>query len=157
MTVRRKTQKALAILLPAGVLGISSALASVHSEPLPAKKPDDSYPRATVDRALGVDQRLREIRAGVLEVSANAQNDPNADPEMLVAGWLNGGFGWRNGGWGNGGWHNWGNGGFHNGGWGNGWHNAPNWGNGGWGNGWHNAPNWGNGGWHNWHNFWHNW
>ena len=60
---------------------------------------------------------------------------------LMLADWLNGGFGWRNGGWG---WHN---GGWRNGGWGNGgWHN---WGNGGW-------HNWGNG-WHNWHNFWHNW
>jgi rSAM-associated Gly-rich repeat protein len=153
MSIRRKTKKALAMLLPAGVLGISSALASVHSEPLPHERSDS--PKHTP----AVADRLREIRSGVSEMNALAQKSREGEPDVLMAGWLNGGFGWRNGGWGNGGWHNWGNGGFHNGGWGNGgWHNAPNWGNGGWGNGWHNAPNWGNGGWNNaWHNFWHNW
>jgi len=143
MTVRRKTKKALAMLLPAGVLGISSALASTHSELLSQDRTNPS------ERMSVVADRLREIRTGVSEMNALAQKNPNLDSGVLVAEWINGGFGWRNGGWGNGGWHN--------GGWGNGgWHNAPGWGNGGWGNGWHNGG-WGNGGWHNWHNFWHNW
>lgn len=137
MKVRRKTKKALAMLLPAGVLGISSALASTPSEPVSPERTDSSQSISVVA------DRLREIRAGVSELNAAGQKSQNPD-DVLVAEWINGGFGWRNGGWGNGGWHN--------GGWGNGgWHN------GGWGNGWHNAPNWGNGGWHNWHNFWHNW
>jgi rSAM-associated Gly-rich repeat protein len=154
MTVRRKTKKALAMLLPAGVLGISSALASTHIESVPQ---DRTNPSGKISL---VADRLREIRTGVsamnAEMNALIQKNADGDPAVLEAVWLNGGFGWRNGGWGNGGWHNapgWGNGGWGNGGW----HNAPNWGNGGWGNGWHNAPNWGNGGWHNWHNFWHNW
>ena len=139
MAVRRTTKRALAMLLPAGVLGISSALAFTHAEP-----PDRTN---ASESASVVADRLREIRAGVSEMNAIAQKNPNPDFGVLLAEWINGGFGWCNGGWGwhNGGWHNW-----HN--WGNG-----GWGNGGWGNGWHNAPNWGNGGWHNWHNFWHNW
>jgi rSAM-associated Gly-rich repeat protein len=151
MAIRRKTKKALAMLLPTGMLGISSALASVHPQPLPHERNDSP------ERVSAVGDRLRDIRSGVSEMNALAQKAREGEPDVLMAAWLNGGFGWRNGGWGNGGFRNggWGNGGFHNGGWGNGgWHNAPNWGNGGWGNGWHNAPNWGNGGWHN---FWHNW
>jgi rSAM-associated Gly-rich repeat protein len=158
MSIRRKTKRALAVLLPTGVLGISSALASVHSDALPKE------PNSTPDRMPAVADRLREIRSGISEMNALAQKGDSSDPLVLEAVWLNAGFGWRNGGWGNGGWHNWGNGGWHNGGWGNGgWHNAPSWGNGGgwgnggWPNGWHNAPTWGNGGWNNaWHNFWHN-
>ena len=130
MTVRRKTRKALAMLLPAGVLGISSALASTRSEPL---SHNTSQPVPVVA------ERLQEIRAGVSELSAITQREPEPNANLLVAEWFN--AGWRNGGWG------WRNGGWHNGGWGNGgWHN------GGWGNG-----GWGNGGWHNWHNYWHNW
>src|SRR5277367_5176432 len=131
MKIRRKTKKALAMLLPTGMLGISSALASVHPQPLPHERNDSP------ERVSAVGDRLREIRSGVSEMNALAQKAREGEPDVLMAAWLNGGFGWRNGGWGNGGWHN-----------------GPNWGNGGWGNGWHNAPNWGNGGWHN---FWHNW
>ena len=156
MSVKERTSRALALLIPAGVIGISSALASVqaHAELVPADP---------ANGATSVAERLSEIRSAVSTVN-NAVNDDASGAKLTLADWLNfgGGVGWHNGGWhnwgngwGNGGWHNWGNGGFHNGGWGNGgWHNAPNWGNGGWGNGWHNAPNWGNGGWHN---FWHNW
>ena len=140
MSVGRKTKKALAVLLPVGVLGISSALATTRTE---VPRPANSENALNVT---GVAERLRAIRAGVSEMSA-AKGDESTVANLLFAEWGNFGFGWRNGGWGwhNGGWHNW-----HN--WGNG-----GWGNGGWGNGWHNAPNWGNGGWHNWHNFWHNW
>ena len=127
MTVYLRLKKALATLLPAGVLGISSALAAA----LTGVPPVDRTPR---QNETTISERLREIRRGVSAVDADGQNNPNADTEGLLAQWANFGFGgggWRNGGWHN--WHNWGNGGWRN--WGNG--------------GWHN--------WHNWHNFWHNW
>jgi rSAM-associated Gly-rich repeat protein len=131
MSAKKRTSKALALLLPAGVVGISAALAATQSQA-----------EATLHTAssnASVADRLSEIRAEVSSANDAVFNTPSGMPLML-ADWLNGGFGWRNGGWGNGGWRN--------GGWGNGgWHN---WGNGGW-------HNWGNGGWHNWHNFWHNW
>jgi|SRR5580658_2048719 rSAM-associated Gly-rich repeat protein len=129
MSVKERTSRALALLIPAGVIGISSALASVqaHAELVPADP---------ANGATSVAERLSEIRSAVSTVN-NAVNDDASGAKLTLADWLNfgGGVGWHNGGW-----HNWGNG------WGNGgWHN--------WGNGWHN---WGNG-WHNWHNFWHNW
>jgi|SRR5271170_1785702 len=135
MTVRERTKKALAVLLPAGVLGISVALAALaagQTEPLPAEKTGS-------EQVASVAERLREIRAGVSQIDVPGQKSTDLDGALLAEwinigrgfGWRNGG--WRNGGWGNGGWHNWGNGGWRNGGWGNG------------------------GGWHNWHNFWHNW
>jgi rSAM-associated Gly-rich repeat protein len=137
MTVRRLTLKALAMLLPAGVLGISSVLAAAPSKASWAQPRDGGHTSSIADR-------LGEIRAGVSKISVG-QPDANSSGAARIAGWPNFhvGFGWRNGGWGNGGWRNggWGNGGWHN--WGNG-----GWGNGGWGNG---------GGWHNWHNYWHNW
>ena len=130
MTVRRRMKQALAVLLPAGVLGISTLLAGVQAEAASVNRKDDA-PRASVA------ERLSEIRAGVSDVAFKERQGSVGDAAQLGE-WPNwgGGFGWRNGGWGNGGWHN--------GGWGN-W----GWGNGGWHN-WHN-------GWHNWHNFWHNW
>jgi len=129
MSVKERTSRALALLIPAGVIGISSALASVqaHAELVPADP---------ANGATSVAERLSEIRSAVSTVN-NAVNDDASGAKLTLADWLNfgGGVGWHNGGW-----HNWGNG------WGNGgWHN--------WGNGWRN---WGNG-WHNWHNFWHNW
>lgn len=132
MTVRRGMKKALAMLLPAGVLGISSVLATLPTEHLPAER--------SSGQTSSIAERLREVRAGISEINVTGKRTSEAD-EVLLAEWVNfgGGIGWRNGGWGNGGWRN--------GGWGNGgWHN---WGNGGWRNG---GP-----GWHNWHNFWHNW
>jgi hypothetical protein len=128
MTVRNRMKQALAVLLPAGVLGISALLATVQAEASAVNRKDDA-PIASVA------ERLSEIRAGVSEVAFKDHQGSVADAARLGAwpnfGWGNGGWGWRNGGWGNGGWRN--------GGWGNGgWHN------------WHN-------GWHNWHNFWHNW
>jgi hypothetical protein len=132
MTVRNRMKQALAVLLPAGVLGISALLATVQSEASAVKRKDDAP-------IVSVAERLSEIRAGVSEVAFKEPQGSSADAALLGAwpnGWGNGGWGWRNGGWGNGGWRN---GGWRNGGWGNGgWHN------------WHN-------GWHNWHNFWHNW
>ncbi len=133
MTVRSRMKQALAVLLPAGVLGISTLLATVQTEAVSVNRKDDA-PRASVA------ERLSEIRAGVSEVEFKQPQGSIADAAMLGewpnwhVGWGNGGWGWRNGGWRNGGWRN--------GGWGNGWHN-----------GWHNWPN----GWHNWHNYWNNW
>jgi rSAM-associated Gly-rich repeat protein len=129
MSVKERTSRALALLIPAGVIGISSALASVQAHA-------DLVPADPANGATSVAERLSEIRSAVSTVN-NAVNDDASGAKLTLADWLNfgGGVGWHNGGW-----HNWGNG------WGNGgWHN--------WGNGWHN---WGNG-WHNWHNFWHNW
>ncbi|MGD0429337.1 MAG: hypothetical protein ABSC10_21740 [Candidatus Acidiferrales bacterium] len=127
MTVRSRMKQALAVLLPAGVLGISALLATVQSEAASVNRKDEA-PIASVA------ERLSEIRAGVSEVEFKERQGSVGDAALLGewpnwhVGWGNGGWGWRNGGWRNGGW-----------------------GNGGWGNGWHN------GGWHNWHNFWHNW
>jgi len=123
-----RTRRALAVLLPAGILGASTILGTTQATALPptraASKPGDVN--------LNVADRLASIREGVAR-SAVESASPRGTAYPLLA-WMNfGGFGWRNGGWRNGGWRNWGNG----------WHN--------WGNGWHN---WGNGGWHN---FWHNW
>jgi hypothetical protein len=127
MTVRSRMKQALAVLLPAGVLGISALLATVQSEAASVNRKDEAP-------ITSVAERLSEIRAGVSEVEFKDRQGSVGDAAMLGewpnwhVGWGNGGWGWRNGGWRNGGW-----------------------GNGGWGNGWHN------GGWHNWHNFWHNW
>ncbi len=132
MTVRRITLKALAMLLPAGVLGISSALAAT-----PAKS--SAADLALHDSTTGVAARLGEIRAAVSAIDLNQPASNGSEGSAINEwpnfhfGWGNGGGGWRNGGWGNGGWRNWGNGGWRNGGWLNG------------------------GPWHNWHNFWRNW
>ena len=137
MTVRLGTLKALAILLPAGILGISSSLAAAPPKPTPPTPKSDDHVTSVADR-------LGEIRAAVSKIDfKNSSIAVDSDAAALTAEWPNFhfGVGWRNGGWGNGGWRNggWGNGGWRNGGWGNG----------GWGNG--------GGPWHNWHNFWHNW
>jgi len=128
MSAKKRTSKALALLLPAGVVGISAALAATQSQA-----------EATMHAAsnnVSVADRLSEIHSEVSSAGDGVFKSPSG-AHLMLADWLNGGFGWRNGGWG-----------WHNGGWGNGgWHN---WGNGGW-------HNWGNGGWHNWHNFWQNW
>jgi rSAM-associated Gly-rich repeat protein len=138
MTLRSRTKQALAMLLPAGVLGISAVLSTLRMEASTTSR-IEHRPSSTVA------ERLKEIRTEVSRIDLARQESPDPDPNVtLLAAWPNFHFGW-----GNGGWHNWHNGGWRNGGWG--WHNGG-WGNGGWGNG-----GWGNGGWHNWHNFWHNW
>jgi len=133
MHSRNRTTRALALLLPAGLLGASTILASAHAT---AVRP--STATATDEHAVERDvaSRLADIRSAIATDLTETKPDGNKASRLILA-WMNfgGGFGWRNGGW-----RNWGNG-WHN--WGNGWHN--------WGNGWHN---WGNGGWHN---FWHNW
>ncbi|HEY0704108.1 MAG TPA: GrrA/OscA1 family cyclophane-containing rSAM-modified RiPP [Candidatus Acidoferrales bacterium] len=128
MTVRRLTLKALAMLLPAGVLGISSALAATPAKPA-------AVDLTAHEHAPSVAARLGEIRAAVSAIDFAEPMTP-AEAAAVTSEWPNFHFGWGNGGWRNGGWRN--------GGWGNG----GGWRNGGWGNG---------GPWHNWHNFWHNW
>ena len=127
MSAKKRTTKALALLIPTGVIGISAALAATQA-----------HVEATANIAASntsVADRLSEIRTGVSSINNTVIQDPSG-ANLMLAEWLNVGRGF---GWGNGGWHN---GGWGNGGW-------RNWGNGGW-------HNWGNG-WHNWHNFWHNW
>jgi rSAM-associated Gly-rich repeat protein len=123
MSAKKRTSKALALLIPTGVLGISSVLAAPQAQ---AETPAGNTADATA-----VANRLSDIRSAVSAVN-NRVIEKSSSEKLLLAEWLNfgGGMGWRNGGWGNGGWHNggWGNGGWHN--WNNGWHN--------WHNFWHN-------------------
>ena len=127
----RRSTEALAALLPAGVMGLSMALAAADATAATAATDAPDASKSVADR-------LETIRGSVSEAwkQAYEKSEPYValDPETKLAWWGNGGWrngGWRNGGWGNGGWHNWGNGGWHN--WGNGWHNGGwnNWGNGG--------------------------
>jgi rSAM-associated Gly-rich repeat protein len=154
----RRSTEALAALLPAGVMGLSMALAAADAA---AATSSSDVPSS--DKSVAT--RLEALRGTMTEAVKEAieKSEPYVavDPETRLAWWGNG---WRNGGWHNGGWRN---GGWHNGGWGNGWHN------GGWGNGWPNGGwgNWGNGGliggllspllgspWGNgWRNGWRNW
>jgi rSAM-associated Gly-rich repeat protein len=133
MARKDRILKALAMLLPAGAIGASVALASAASGALP-------LPGSPAADERNVAERLQAIRTGVSAMAADAKAQSDTNPDVKLAWWGNGGvgpwhFGWGNGGgWHNGGWRNWGNG-WHNGGW----HN--------WGNGWHNG----------WHNFWRNW
>jgi rSAM-associated Gly-rich repeat protein len=139
MTRKNRLLRALSILLPAGALGASVALASTSAVAFVPPSQEATSPAA----GKNVATRLQAIRTSVSALAADAERQSQTDPNVRLAWWGNGGFGpWRFG-WGNGGhWHN---GGWRNGGWGNG-----GWGNGGWHN-WHN-------GWHNgWHNFWRNW
>ena len=160
MTQDRRSLRALAALLPTGVLGLSMGLATADAA---AATSSGAAPAKDTPGAVAL--RLEAIRHSVSVVvripMAGDKEQASEDDNVQLAWWGNG---WHNGGWGNGGlvggvlhglfgggWHNggWGNGGWRNGGWGNGgWHN------GGWGNG-----GWHNGGWHNggWHNGWHNW
>ena len=130
MSAQKRIAKILALLIPGGVFGISSALATAQAQA-------ETSSTSPAVHTTPVADRLREIRKAVSAASLSDLDQREPKVPLQLAEWLNvgGGVGWRNGGWGNGGWHNWGNGGWHN------------WGNGG---GWHN---WGNG----WHNFWHNW
>ena len=123
MSAPKRTSTALALLLPTGVIGMSSALALTQNRAM----------EATASHGFAAD-RLREIRQAVSATlhgqTSRTVTDGNG-VKLTMAEWLNFGGGWHN--WGNGRWHNWGNGGWRNGGWGNG----------GWHNGWHNF-------WHNW-------
>ena len=113
MTDNRRSFRALAKLLPTGVLGLSIGLAAAAQATTSAGPANGS-----------VAAKLKAIRTSVSDVVQDAAPAESPDDPMQLAWWGN----WHNGGWHNGGW---GNGGWHNGGWGNGgWHN--------WGNGWHN-------------------
>jgi len=132
MKLRKNAVKVLAALLPAGVMGMSAALAS--TPPSDAALPKDVNVAIAKVGETDVAGRLAAIRDAVSTVTDEEAAKNAAEGNVRTAWWANWhgpGFGL---GWGNGGWHNWRNG----------WHN--------WSNGWHN---WGNG-WHNWHN-WHNW
>jgi rSAM-associated Gly-rich repeat protein len=100
----------LAVLLPAGPVGFSTALA------LPA----EAVVEAPVSRESGdVAARLANIQNAVAQVALDPAATEQVDPNIQKVWWENHGWG-RPGRWG------WGNGGWHNGGWGD-WH--P-WGNG---------------------------
>ena len=127
----------LTALLPAGVFGLSLALASNAAKATPT---EPESPRLDPEaNTVSVASELQAIRDAVDEASTEIDGGRLAhvdNPDVRLAFWLNGnGLGWGNGGaiWGNGGYPPWGN--------------ARPWGNG-WGNGgWHNG-----GGWHNWRN-----
>jgi rSAM-associated Gly-rich repeat protein len=150
----------LTALLPAGVFGLSVALASSAAKATPVE-PRQPKTEPDVD-TFSVANELQAIRDAVDEASEGTFNGhvgQMLDPDIRLAWWMNGnGLGWGNGGhsWGNGGYPAWGNARPWGNGWG-GWVNsvpwANGWRNGGWGNGggWRNGG-WGNGGWHNWHN-----
>ncbi len=123
MTLRSRTLKALSLLLPAGALGISVALASTQAEALGTSNQSAA---STASPGESVSSRLQMIRAGVSAIDEAAAGQADRDPNILKAWWGNGGWGRWHGGWGNGGgWRNggWGNGGWRNGGWHNFWHN----------------------------------
>jgi rSAM-associated Gly-rich repeat protein len=125
MTRDRRSLRALAALLPSGILGLSMSLAAADAS---AAKSSDSAPAKGTPESVAL--RLEAIRNTVSVVVRVPKDEDQASDEdnVQLAWWGNGGWhngGWHNGGWGNGGWHNggWGNGGWHNGGWHNGWHN----------------------------------
>ena len=151
----------LTALLPAGVFGLSVALASSAAKATPVE-PRQPKTEPDVD-TFSVANELQAIRDAVDEASEGTFNGhvgQMLDPDIRLAWWMNGnGLGWGNGG------HSWGNGGYPA------WGNARPWGNG-WGRlGQRGAMGewlgqrrsgamaaagatavWGNGGWHNWHN-----
>jgi rSAM-associated Gly-rich repeat protein len=127
MTQDRRSLRALAALLPSGILGLSMSLAAADAS---------ATTSAGVEPAKGAPEsvalRLEAIRNSMsVVVTVPAVESETADqagdqtgPQLAWwgnGGWRNGG-GWHNGGWGNGG----GGAGWHNGGWGNGggWHNG---------------------------------
>lgn len=127
----RRSLRALAALLPSGVLGLSMTLAAADASAAtstgiaPAKGTPESV-------ALRLEAIRNSVSVVVAVPAAEGETPDHAGPQLAWwgnGGWRNGGGGWHNGGWGNGG------GGWHNGGWGNG---GGGWHNGGWGNGWHN-------------------
>jgi rSAM-associated Gly-rich repeat protein len=122
----RSSLRALAALLPTGIVGLSMSLASADARQTSAPStPTTGTPES-------VSQRLEAIRSQVsvvVELPGRATQLGDLDDDNVQLAWWGNGWrggwhngGWRNGGWGNGGWHNggWGNGGWHNGGWGNG-------------------------------------
>lgn len=121
--MKKRTLTALSYLLPAGVFGVSVALAgAANAGPL---SPEGAA--AASGQEPGVAARLKAIRDGVSEVAGQPADDlatiGEGFPNVLKAYWRN----FRNGGW-----HR----GFRNGGWhGGGWRNGR-------GRGWRNFRNW---------------
>jgi rSAM-associated Gly-rich repeat protein len=119
MSKDRRSLRALAALLPSGILGLSMSLAAADASATASTgvEPVKGTPES-------VALRLEAIRNSVSVVVTMpvVENETSDQTGPQLAWWGNGG--WRNGG----GWHNggWGNGGWHNGGWGNGggWHNG---------------------------------
>lgn len=107
--------KLVSILLPAGALGMSVALAA--SPARASEKPAPS-PREGMPEPGSVANRLQAIREAVSVVAEEGGvTGQSSDPDIRLAWWGNGnGRGWGNGGrrWGNGAGPRWGNGGFHN-------------------------------------------
>ena len=93
---RSRLIKALSVLLPAGALGASVALASAPADTLGGSKPS-----AHLTSGQSVAARLLEIRNGVSTFDQQAAAEAYGDPKLLLARWLNGGgwnrrrFGWR--------------------------------------------------------------
>ncbi len=120
---RKRLEILVARLMPAGVLGVSMALAPAAQATAAVGAPSPGQP-AQADVAA----RLSSIRDAVTAAVATDGPEDLQGPLLRRVWWGNhgwgrpwrwGGGGWRNGGWGNGGggnWHPWGNGG-----WGN-WH-----------------------------------
>ncbi len=120
MTQDRRSLKALAALLPSGILGLSMSLAAADASAATSTgiEPVKGTPGAVALRL----EAIRNSVSVVVTVPAVEGETPDQASQQLTwwgnGGWRNGG-GWHNGGWGNGG------GGWHNGGWGNGgWHNG---------------------------------
>jgi rSAM-associated Gly-rich repeat protein len=150
MASRNRTERALSILLRAGVLGASAALATAQANSPTAAQ---SATAATPDSSPDVAQRLQTIREAAESSDVGAALFVDPDEKTLLAQWVNFSIGspsWRNGGWNNGGWRN--AAGWRNGPWGApGWRNAGPWRNSPWvapWNNWRNGP---------WNNFWRNW
>ena len=106
----RRSLRALAALLPSGVLGLSMTLAAADASAAastgiaPAKGTPESV-------ALRLEAIRNSVSVVVAVPAAEGETPDHAGPQL--AWWGNGGWrngGWRNGGWGNGGWHN----GWHN-------------------------------------------
>ena len=122
MTQDRRSLRALAALLPSGILGLSMSLAAADASATTSTgaEPGKGTPESVALRL----EAIRNTVSVVVTIPAVEGETPDqAGPQLAWwgnGGWRNGG-GWHNGGWGNGG------AGWHNGGWGNGgggWHNG---------------------------------
>ncbi|MDI1287768.1 MAG: rSAM-associated Gly-rich repeat protein [Reyranella sp.] len=123
MTQDRRSLRALAALLPSGILGLSMSLAAADAS---ATMSTGAEPVKGTPESVAL--RLEAIRNSVSVVvtvpAVEGEASDQTGPQLAWwgnGGWRNGG-GWHNGGWGNGGAAS----GWHNGGWGNGggWHNG---------------------------------
>ena len=100
MTQDRRSLRALAALLPSGILGLSMSLAAVDAS---AAKSSDSTPAKDTPESVAL--RLEAIRNTVsVVVQVPKDKDQASDDDNVQLAWW--GNGWHNGGWHNG-WHNW--------------------------------------------------